>query len=358
MNYKGEMIFTRALIEAMGYSEYPLTDLIEVHFGILRAYSLRGMRFEQNSEVKQSKVISIANRCTIVIAQSINKASEMLVGEVFTEDEQKWLSDRKVEPPFLLIYFREAFPKELRGGYRQEKDGYIFTYDAFPEGKKEITEWEDEAIPGIVTSLIINFSTLGRPIDLVLIERSILGITSKGQKLFNHKLTGGVVASSVSSPKKLEEIDTLLEKSKELLPVLTKDVCRNFYEALNEPDKMKQFLGYFQFIEKYTNITFKSLNYSNDVQEVFNVPDRIKEQSIEFFKLIFRDQKNLSQRFCWCSIFAWGKVEDSDIVFFLEIKDIRNAISHGDHIEEKDLPVDKAKVLALKLLGHAKPNKT
>jgi len=351
MNYEGEMIFTRDLIEAMGYSEYPLTDLIEVHFGILRAYSLRGMRFEQNSEVKQSGVVSIANRCTVVIAQSINKASEMLVGEVFTEDEQKWLSDRKVDPPFLLIYFREAFSKELRGGYRQEKDGCICTYDAFPEGKKEITEWEDEAIPGIVTSLIINFSTLERPIDLVLIERSIFGITSKGQKLFDHKLTGSVVASFVSSPKNLEEINTSLEKSKEILSVLTKDVCRNFYEALNEPDKMKQFLGYFQFIERYIHITYNSLNYSNDAQEAFNVPDRIKKPAIKFFEQIFKDAKSLSQRFHWCSILAWEEIQESDMACFLEIKKIRDRLSHGEHIEEKDLPVDKAKVLALKLLG-------
>jgi len=344
------MILTRYAIEAMGYTEYPPTDVIEVHFGICRAYSLRGIVFEQECEGKQSEVLSVADLCNVAIAQSINKASKMLVGDIFVEDEEKWLSDKKVNPPFLLIYFREASPRELRGGYRQEKDGYICTYDAFPEGKKEIREWEDEAIPGIVTSLTVNLSTLERQVDLVPIEHSIFGITSKGQKLFDLKVTGSASAY-VSSPKSLEEINTSLEKSKELLPVLTKDMCRHFYAALNEPDTMKKFLGYFQFIERYTHSTYKSLSYSNDVQEAFNVPERVKEPATKFFKDIFADSKNLSQRFHWCSILVWKKIEESDVACFLDMKKIRDQLSHGEHIEETELPIDKAKTLALKLLG-------
>ena len=340
------MILFRHAIEAMGYTEYPLTELIEVHFGILKAYSLRGMVFEQDREGKHSEVVSVADRCTIAIAQSINKASKILAGDIFVEDEEKWLSDKKVNPPFLLIYFREASPTELRGGYRQEKDGYILTYDAFPDGKKEIREWEDEAIPGIVTSLTVNLSTLEQQVDLIPIERIIFGITSKGQTLFDLKVTGSF-SGYVSSPKSLEEINTSLEKSKELLPVLTKDVCRNFYAALNEPDKMKRFLGYFQFIERYTHSTYKSLDYS----KAFNVPDRVKESMMKFSEKIFKNSDDLSKCFYLCSMIAWEKIEDSDVACFLEIKDIRNKLSHGGHVEEKELPVDKAKALALKLLG-------
>jgi len=344
------MPLTRYAIEAMGYTEYPLTDVIEVHFGIIKAYSLRGMVFKQDCEEKQSEVVSVADRCTVTIAQSINKASKTLVGDIFVEDEDKWLSDKQVKPPFLLIYFRESFPRELRGGYRQERDGYIYTYDAFPDGKKEIREWEDEAIPGIVTSLTVNLSTLEQQVDLVPIEHCIFGMTSKGQTLCDEKIT--VSASTyASSPKSLKEINTSLEKSKGLLPLLTKDMCRHFYAALNEPDTMKKFLGYFQFIERYTHSTYKSLKDSNDTQKAFNVPDRVKEPATKFFEDIFANSKSLSQRFHWCSILAWKKIEESDVACFLEMKKIRDQLSHGEHIEEKELPVDKAKALALKLLS-------
>jgi len=340
------MMLSIYAIEAMGYNEYPLTDHIEVNFGILRAYSLRGMVFEQDCEAEKSEVVSLTNRCTVVIAQSINEASKKLVGDIFVEDEEKWLSDNKVNPPFLLIYFREAYPTELRGGYRKEEDGCLYTYDAFPEGKKEIKEWEDEAIPSIVTSLTVNLSTLERQVDLVFIERSIFGITSKGQILFDLKVTGSA-SFSLSFPKSLEGINTSLEKSKELLPFLTKDVCMHFYAALNEPDKMKKFLGYFQCIERHTHSTYKSLDYS----KAFNVPDRVKESMMKFSEKIFKNSDDLSKCFYLCSMIAWEKIEDSDVACFLEIKDIRNKLSHGGHVEEKELPVDEAKALALKLLG-------
>jgi len=340
------MILSKCSIEAMGYTEYPLTDVIEVHFGILKAYSLRGMVFRQDSEGKHSEVVSVADCCTAAIAQSINPASKMLVGDNSVEDEEQWLFDKNANPPFLLIHFREASPRELRGGYRQEKDGYIWTYDAFPEGRKDSREWEDEAIPSIVTSLTVNLLTLEQQVDLVLIHRTVFGITSKGQILFNLKVTSGSGSFYVSPPKSLEEINTSLEKSKELLPVLTKDVCRHFYTALNEPDKVKKFLGYFQFIERYTHSTYKSLNYSNDTQEASTVPSRVKEPATKF-----SDSNNLLQRFRWCSIIAWRKIEESDVICFLEVKKIRDQLSHGEHIEEEALPIDKAKVLALKLLG-------
>jgi hypothetical protein len=142
-----------------------------------------------------------------------------------------------------------------------------------------------------------------------------------------------------------------LEKSKALLPVLTKNVCRNFYAALNEPDRLKQFLGYFQFIERFTHSTFKSLNYNNDVKKIFNVPERVIEPSSKFFERIFLDSKNLAQRFNWCAIIAWEDIAESDVNCFLEAKEVRDKLSHGEYVEESALPVEKVKILSLKLLG-------
>jgi hypothetical protein len=346
----GKLTLSKYAIEAMGYKEFPETDVIELHFGILKAYSLRGMIFESDYEERKSKVIALSDSCTVAIAQSINEASKLLTGDTFTDDEEKWISDKKANPPFLLIYFRESLPREIRGGYRQEKDGYILTYDAFPDGKKEIINWENDNVPGIVTSLIVNLSTLERQVELIPIERSVFGITKEGSTLFDVKVTGSASAY-VSSPKSIEKINASLENSKGLIPVLTKDVCRNFYVALNEPDRMKQFLGYFQFIERYTHSTFKSLNYNNDVKAIFNVPERINESISKFFEKMFTDSKNLAQRFQWCAITVWKNIEESDVNCFLEAKEIRDKLSHGEFVEEAKLPVEKVKKLSLKLLG-------
>lgn len=353
----GNLTLSKNVIEAMGFKEFPINDLLEVRFGTIKVFSLRGMFFENESDEKKSKVISISDRCTVAIAQSINEASELLTGDVFTEDEDNWLSSKKAIPPFLLIYFEESQLTKLQGGYRQEKNGCVYTYDAFPDGKKEIRDWENDSIPGIVTSLTVNLSTIERQVELVPLETAVFGTTQDGATLYDVKVTGNA-SGYVSSPKSVDEINASLEKSKKLIPILTKDVCRNFYTALNEPDRMKQFLGYFQFIERYTHSTFKTLSFNNDAKVIFNVPERINEPIFRFFEKLFIDAKNLAQRFHWCAIIAWEDIEEIDISFFLEAKEIRDRLSHGELVEESALPVEKLKILCLKLLGTKKSNTT
>lgn len=119
------MILTKYAIEAMGYKEYPPEDVLEIKFGIIRAYSLRGLVFENGDEEKKSEVAVLADRCTAAIAQSINEACELLVGDKFADDEEGWLKEKNAKPPFLLVYFKESVSRELKGGYRLEQDGYI-----------------------------------------------------------------------------------------------------------------------------------------------------------------------------------------------------------------------------------------
>lgn len=348
---KGKIFASKYLIEGMGFTEFPENDIIEIRFGILKVYSLRGMTFENDCEEKKSKVVSLSDRCTVAIAQSINEASKLLTGDVFVDDEDKWVLDKKANPPYLLIYFRENVTRELRGGYRQEKDGVIYTYDAVPEGKNEIREWENDEIPGIVTSLTLNLSTLERQVELIHLCNSVFGTTKEGARIFDSKLTGGVARLSVSSPRSIEVINSTLGNSIGLLPVLTKDVCGNFYEALIETDRTKQFLGYFQFIERYTHRTFKSLNFNNDAKKIFNVPERIEETISKFFELFFLESKLLADRFNWCAMIAWDDIDENDVECFREAKKFRNMLSHGDHVEESELPVEKVKKLSLKLLN-------
>jgi len=105
------MKFTKHAIEAMGYTEYPDTDTQEVEFGILKVYSLRGVNFPKDIQEKISDAFNFGANCKVAIAQSINEASKLLTGDVFTEEnEEKWLSEKKASPPFVLIYFRESSP--------------------------------------------------------------------------------------------------------------------------------------------------------------------------------------------------------------------------------------------------------
>lgn len=345
------MILTKYGIEMMGFTEYPESDSLEIHFGIIRAYSLQGVNFKPDSTPVHSEVFGFGGNCTVAISNSINEACQLLTGDDFVDgNEEEWIKKKKVTPPFVLIYFKEFQSRTLNGGHRKEYDGNIFTYDAFPEGKQDIKKWEKESLPSIFTALIVHFSKLDRPASLLPIERAIFGTTNKSTTLFDVKLTGNATLV-VSSGKTAEEINESLAKSSALLSKLTYKSSRHIYSALNESDRLKQFVSYFLFLERHTHSQFKSLSYENDAHNAFNVPERVRESAKLFFESRFNDSKNLVQRFHWCAILAWQQLNDKDIGDFLDIKKVRDKLTHGEDIEESELPVEKAKMLALKLLG-------
>ena len=345
------MILTKYGIEMMGFTEHPESDSLEIRFGIIRAYSLQGVNFKPDSTPVHSEVVGFGDNCTVAISNSINEACQLLIGDDFVdEDEEEWIKKKKVTPPFVLIYFKEFQSRTLNGGHRKEHDGSIFTHDAFPGGKQDIIKWEKESLPNIYTALIVHFSTLDRPASLLPVEKSIFGTTDTGTTLFDIKFTGNATVV-VSSGKTAEELNESLAKSSALLAKLTYKSSRHIYSALNESDRLKQFMSYFLFLERHTHSQFKLLSYENDVHTIFNAPERVSQSAKLFFESRFNDSKNLAQRFHWCAILAWQQLSDQDVRDFLDIKKVRDKLTHGEDIEESELPVEKTKMLALKLLG-------
>lgn len=322
------MGWTKHGIEGMGYKEYPDTDVLEMSFfGLIRVYSLQGILFEDGCQEKKSEVITLSDRCSIAIAQSVNEASKTLAGDVFFDDEEKFLSETGAIPPFLLIHFKTNEPIELRGGYRKEKDGYIYTYDSFPELGREIAEWEEHKLPNIETCLIVNLSSLiNGSIKLIPIDSNIFGVTKEGKTLFDKKIDVSVSCYS-SSPKTIKEINLSLWEPEKIPSFLNEKLCKNFVAALNESGRSKQFLRYFQFIEKCTHHTYKIMNSS-------------------------KDKTYLSKKFLWCATNAWEYAEESDLEDFMEVKNIRDKLSHGSMaVKESEVPLEKIENLASKIVG-------
>jgi hypothetical protein len=335
----------------MGFSEYPESDVLEIQFGIVRVFSVQGLNFHPNSSKTISDVVKFGENCTVVVSNSLNEGCRLLTGEAFVDEgEEGWIEKKKTRPPFVLIYFKEFCTRTLKGGRRKEHEGCIITYDAFPEGKQDIRKWEKESLPNVVTSLVAHLSTLERPVNLVPVERAISGTTSEGVTLFDIKMTGSANVV-VSSGKRPEDINNALLSSAEVFGQLEYKASRHFYSALNEKDRLKQFLSYFLFIERTTHKCFKSLDYKANARPIFNISSRLDISGSHFFEQRFSDSKNLAQRFNWCALLAWKTLNDSDIVDFNELKKTRDLLSHGEDIAESDLPVEKARKLASKILG-------
>ncbi len=344
------MILTKYGIEMLGFSDFPETDVLEIQFGILLLYSIQGMNFNASSSECISEVVKYGENCSVVVSNSLNEACKRLTGEEFNEDEDEWIEKKKTTPPFVLIHFKEISKRTLRGGRRQQHEGCILTYDAFPEHREQIEKWEKESLPSVVTTLVVHLSTLEAPIDLALVERVVSGLTEDGVTVFDMKMSGNV-SLNISSKRTSSDINRMLSLSEKTYKTFEHRTSQHFYAALIEKDKLKQFLSYFLFIERSTHSGFKKINYEKNVSSIFKVPRKLNESGHKFFKERFNESRNLAQRFHWCAILSWQNIDDNDVTDFFEIKKIRDKLAHGEDISERDLPIDKTRKLAAKIIG-------
>ena len=79
------MKLSNYMLGEMGYVNHPASDLLEINFGIIKVYSLRGVLFEKDSTIKLSEKVNFGKNCTVVISESINEASKILVEDVYAD---------------------------------------------------------------------------------------------------------------------------------------------------------------------------------------------------------------------------------------------------------------------------------
>ena len=105
-------------------------------------------------------------------------------------------------------------------------------------------------------------------IKLVSLDRSVYGKTKDNKTLFDLKMTVSMNAFQ-SRPKSTVDINLSLRKSTNLYSSLDQKTSRHIFMALEEPDRLKQFLYYFLFIERFTHSQFKKIDYDNCAQKMF-----------------------------------------------------------------------------------------
>lgn len=340
------------LLTNFGFKELPKDKTFNIRFGILKIYEVEGIFFEEDQGIKRSQIVDFSKQCQIIISHSISIASKLLTGIEFAHLEDG-LFRKNTNPPFLLIHFLENHTKSIQGGFGKYEDDILYLHNAFPEGKKEIQDWLKNELPTIVTSMVVKFSSPNKTANFEPVYENIFGLTNDNQVIYDVKVTGQLDYKT-GKKTKISEINSLLCDSKKTDSFLSKKDCRNFYEALIEPDKIRQFLGFFHFLERHTNKTFKKIEksntYSERINDAFNKPDKLKKASLRYFKKVFKDSKYLSPKFFWCATLEWKNIDDSDITAFNKMKTIRDAYSHGREIDVEKLPIAEAKLLAVKLL--------
>ncbi len=334
-------------LEKMGFVQIPNGTKIEARFKSLNIYEIRGIVLNNKLPFLPGNIKQETDVLSVSIGDSVNAVCQALIGDVFTEDENKWRQNNKTNPPYLLVLTTVPESVSCNSGYWKHEDGKIFTYDCFTNAREALKKFEKERVATFVTSLSAGLSATGHPVAFIPIEREAFGITMDNKTLHDFRDIGTgelTVSTAITTDILTSGIEAAFSACLELHP----NVGYFFDLATREKDVLKKFLYYYLVIEIHTHNEFKKIDYSLSFENL-KVSERIGSSAVQFF-VTYQEAKNLSQRFIWCLLLRWVEVSEKDFIQFREIKGFRDHIYHGEEVPERTLPVNQARQLALKIL--------
>ncbi|MDO0944178.1 hypothetical protein [Chromohalobacter israelensis] len=343
------MGLTNYALEQMGFERIPSNLTIEARFQSINVYEARGIVSDKNEPLDPALLKKTDDGVSFSIGDSVNDLCQILAGDNFADDEEKWRAEKKATPPYLLVLTEAPEPVQCVHGYWKQANDEIITYDCFTEAKDALARLENKRASVVVTALTVLLSNEQKPVFFVPVAREVFAETNLGKRLrdFRPEFSAeGYGSSPIVTAEAAERIESALQLSRSLHP----KVGYFFGLAIKEKDRLKKFLYLFLVIEIHTHQTFKGLDYSRALSELHVLPDRIANSAADFYIDRQKEAKNLTQRFMWCSILSWREVGDNDVRDFKAIKRIRDRIYHGEEVIEETLPIAEAQSLATKLM--------
>lgn len=335
------------VLQAMGFDKYPQGVTVKAKFHCIKIMQVNGLAWT-NLRSRFRRIELEGCSVTISIGNSINRMCDYVLGDRFTDDEQKWANEKSCSPPYVMLFFSlDEFSQRI-ASWHFTKGDEIHTYQTFSSEKLDIKKLEAKIVPRIITSLSCALgSASAEPVALSPVDIAYFGTTPDGTTVhdisfdMNAKLTVNGLAPSRKITNSLNQIEDIARS-------LDKQACEFFHDATAEIDGLKRFLFFFLFIERQTHFTFKS-SISKAKPRMATVGSWNKEISqLSYFREIEKTP-HLSDRFIWCVNFVWHRVSGAEIIQFLHLKKVRDDIAHGNARRPNSSDVASVEALAKKL---------
>jgi hypothetical protein len=272
-----------------------------------------------------------------------------LTGDVYADDESAWAAEQECIPPYAMIRISSPEPVRCTDAHVKEKNGEIWTYDAFPSARDDMRARESAILPRLISGLTCRCGSSDHPVRFKLLATEFFGISSDGRKVRDIRIESrlsGYVSRSIA----VEEATTMAEESATFARQLNAKVARFFDLALEEDDDLKRFLYLFLAIEIETRAVFGTIDHAAQVERLLNVDSRLQTASARLFEGQRERWTNLKDQFAWCAICAWPELTDIDVGEFARLKKIRDDIAHGSIADPPSEAVVAVQGLARRVL--------
>jgi hypothetical protein len=335
------------LLKGMGLAPLSPSRPLTATFRSLHVYAVQGFTLEAASLEPISGTVA-GVPYTFCVGSSVNAISVKMVRDTFVEHEEKWQTEHKCAPPYLMVLLGPTKEHECVISHAKETENIIETYGKFLFAKAELREMEENVLPALLSALACSFSSCDPPIRFVPTDRADFGITPDGRTVLDFVFYGSV---QMRQTRQLEpaQIEERLVSSVGIANAMNPKVARFFQLALDDQDPLKKFLYFFLAIEIETHATFKKIDHVKNLSLLIAAPDRVAVNTRGLFDRQHQRLINLRDRFVWCVLCVWTHLGDTDVEEFIGLKDVRDGIAHGSIAKPPPAAMSTAEKLAAKL---------
>ncbi len=333
----------------MGFRPLAAEECITASFVSLSVYETRGIALQSPTPLLNSGAVAGVNY-SIGIGASLNETCQALAGDVYVDDIDAWMKEKKSSGPFLLL---QVGPTPVytvtTAQVKAEADGSLTTYESFPALRTDLAALEAVALPRLVASLSCSLAAPDQYLELRKLDRVSVGQTDRGRTVHDIRIVASASAyASRGTPP--EALMAGLQESVSLVQRINIKAARFFMLGMAEEVDLKKFLYFFLALEVETHAVFGRIDQARALQQLLDPASNPLPAVLALLTRQTDQIRNLYDRFVWNAACAWTGITDSDVQQFKQPKTARDDIAHGTLTEPPVGYSRQAQQMARKLL--------
>jgi hypothetical protein len=345
------LMLSEELMRNMGFQPISAGEPIEAIFHCLHVYAVKGLTIQEGTVFTARDSVSGAP-FAFAVGSGVNALCRSLLNDDLADDEAEWAKEHSVGPPYAIVHIGPTATHSAKSGHVKAEGASLTTYDAFSSAKDELALLESQVLPSVITALHCAFSSEEHRVQFKHVVREVFGFTPTHSLVHDIRMLLNATVE-VSQSLADEDLRNTVARAANLAASVNPKVSRFFRLASEEQDRLKRFLYFFLSIEIETHQAFRTIDRTAQVARVFNSEDRLRSTSSTFFEAQHERWTSLADRFVWCAICVWSRIDEADVTEFRRLKKIRDEIAHGSLAEPLEESVRAVQRLAMKLQWHA-----
>ncbi len=232
-------------------------------------------------------------------------------------------------------------------GHEQDIEDFVVCFDGAE--KDEIRNRFQHLFTAVLIAVARNAEGI---IAITKVADSIVFFRPDGKPVYSYSISGGTATLTVARQLANDRMQSIAEQYR-LLSMETalnrvQRLILSSFETVDDP--LRSFLASWSAFEIFVNKVFGAYETSLFESMQNKGAPAVQSKYIERIRAVMKDKYRLADKFSAISLQLSSGTADVDLDTLLQVKKVRDELSHGESVDESRLPVQSIRDLASKYL--------